>query len=86
MIYIFKCTNEHCRMFNLIVDEEQDMHEEHEAHCLDCGHEMQRVFTSLPFQFGKADYNKDGSRDLNPDLPHVPSGTKYTHGWSPKEV
>ena len=85
MIYQFKCTNEHCRMFNFPVDEKQPLHEEHEAYCLDCNRKMRRIYSPLPFKFGRSDYNKDGSRDLNPDLPSVPSGTKYTHGWTPKE-
>jgi len=76
MIYLFKCW-EHGTF-----EVEQRMMEEHKYICPYCGYTAQRIYTALPFQFGKADYNKDGSRDLNPDLPHVPTGTKFTHGWT----
>ena len=78
-IYQFRC-EEH-GYFEI----KQGMMDNHIAQCPECGMWMRRVYTSAPFQFGKADYNKDGSRDLNPDLPHVPSGTKFTHGWTKKE-
>ena len=79
MIYKFKCP-EHG-----IFEVNQRIMTEHKAYCPICGILGSRVYQSLPFQFGKADYNKDGSRDLNPDLPDVPSKGKYTHGWTPKE-
>jgi len=81
MIYQFKCTTPDCMMYDDTFKVEQPMMDEHFAYCHVCGFQAQRIYTPLPFQFGKADYNKDGSRDLNPDLPDVPSGTKYTHGF-----
>ena len=80
MIYIFRCKQPLCMYGEFEV--EQCMMEKHVAECPICYNEAQRVYSVLPFQFGKADYNKDGSRDLNPDLPHVPTGTRYTHGWN----
>jgi len=76
LIYLFRCER------HGTFDVRQSIFDKHEADCPECGLPGQRIFTSVPFQFGKADYNKDGSRDLNPNLPHVPTGTKYTHGWN----
>lgn len=85
MIYQFKCTTPDCGMFDKIFDVEQWILDEHVANCPTCGKPARRVFASLSHHWKKADYTKDGKRILNPDLPHVPEGTKYTHGWTPKE-
>jgi len=79
MIYIFKC-KEHGTF-----EVKQEIGEPHVAHCPECWEPAERVYTPLPHTWKKQDFNRDGSRDLNPDLPHVPEGTKYTHGWTPKE-
>ena len=79
MIYIFRCPS-HGKF-----EVKQPIHQTHEAICPICNGPTQRIYTPLPFMFGRSDYHKDGSRDLNPDLPIVPGGTKYTQGWSPKE-
>ncbi len=79
MIYLFRCPT------HGIQEVKQPLHQYHESLCPICNGPTERVYSPLAFQFGKVDYNKDGSRDLNPDLPIVPSGTKWTHGWSPKK-
>ena len=82
MIYQFKCANTKClEEFEV----EQHITDRHQANCPGCGRPAQRMYTPTAFRFGKADYNKDGSRDLNPDLPHVPRGTSHTRGWTKKE-
>lgn len=80
MIYEFRCINYHG-----IFEVEQPLMAEHEANCPVCGKPAERIFSPLPHTWKKGDFHEDGSRDLNPDLPHVPEGTKWTHGWSPKE-
>ena len=80
MIYKFRCMDSLCDEGTF--DVKQEMNEEHHADCPKCHYPAQRVYSPIPFQFGKVDYRKDGSRDLNPDLPHVPEGTKYTPGWT----
>ena len=55
----------------------QPMHQTHEALCPVCGNPTQRVYTPVPH------YYPDTYWDA--DLPHVPTGTRWTHGWSAKE-
>ena len=80
MIYQFRCPA-HGKF-----DVRQGMMETHEAICPICNGPAQRIYLPLIHYWPDVLWNKDGSKQSPDDLPQVPTGTKYTHGWSPKEV
>ena len=79
MIYQFRC-RAHGKF-----EVEQGMTEEHKASCPKCNAPAQRVYLPVIHYWPDVLWNKDGSRQSPDDLPHVPSGTKWKQGWSPRE-
>ncbi len=81
MIYLYKCnnctTNDHEHVFEV----NQGILDEHKANCPQCGQKAVRVFTSLRHSWPDEGYTKSGERIVNQDLPHVPTGTRYYHGF-----
>ncbi len=63
----------------------QGMMEEHTAICPKCSQPAERVFLPLMHYWPDVLFDSYGRKQSPDILPHVPSGTKWTHGWSPKE-
>ena len=81
MIYQFKCVNPACdgEMFEV----KQEMNREHFADCPKCHYPAQRVYTSPMHYWPDVLFDRHGKKQSPDDLPSVPSGTRWTHGWRP---
>ena len=79
MTYVFRCPT-HGKF-----EVKQRIHQTHEAICPICSEPTRRVYTPLIHYWPDVLWNRDGSRQSPDELPPVPSGTKWTHGWTPKE-
>ncbi len=81
MIYIFRCNSRRLMGRKFIFEVEQKIMDEHKANCPICEQPAQRVFTTLRHSWPDEGYTPSGKRIVNQDLPHVPTGTRYYHGF-----
>ena len=62
---------------------QQGMTDEHVALCPECRGHTERVYLPFTFYFPDVLFDKRGKKQSADDLPSVPSGTRWTHGWTP---
>lgn len=68
-----------------VFEVKQEMLQVHRTVCPKCGEYAQRIYTPVIHYWPDVLWNKDGSKQSPDELPSIPTGTKWTHGWTPKE-